>query len=283
LREKLEQFIDEVITQKPVDFESFLRMLTENNCEVKRGKHISLRLDGQKRFIRLRSLSEDYTEDTILERISEQRDAAPMRDCGRKTKEYQSVNLLIDIQNSIKAQNSPGYERWAKIFNLKQMAQTLLFLEENNITEMGILQESAQKSKDDFNDLQTRIQTADTRMKEITVLQKHIGAYIKTKDVYAEYKKSGYSKKFFAKHENQINACKAAKDHFNKLGLSKLPTIKALQTEYATLSAEKKKLYGNYHAKREYMQNVLKARQNVQTLLGYNEKNSEQISQRSER
>ena len=279
LRGKLERFIDEILAQKPVDFESFLRMLAENNCEIKYGKHISLRLDGQKRFIRLRSLSDEYSENAICERISGQRKTVNISDAPIP----QKVNLLIDIQNSIKAQNSPGYERWAKIFNLKQMAQTLIFLEENNITEMDTLQKSAQQSKDEFNDLQTRIHTIDTRMKDIAILQKHIGAYIKTKDVYAAYKKSGYSKKFLSKHENQINACKSAKDYFDELRLTKLPTIKTLQAEYATLSAEKKKLYGNYHAKREYMQNVLKARQNVQMLLGYDDRESERTNQRFER
>ena len=98
-------------------------------------------------------------------------------------------------------------------------------------------------NKDDFNEMQSGIHAADARLREISTLQKHIGAYGKTKNIYAEYKKQKYSKNFFAENEAAINSCKAAKAYFNELKLDKLPTIKMLQTDYASIAAEKKKLY----------------------------------------
>ena len=136
-----------------------------------------------------RSLFDGYTEDAIREIISGKRKAPPkieaaadqaVHSSSTYVRPEQKFSLLIDVQNSIKAQNSPGYERWAKLFSLKQAAKTLLFLQDNNLDEWGKLSEAAQKVKDDFNNIQTSIQTADTKMKEIAVLQKHIGAYVKT-------------------------------------------------------------------------------------------------------
>jgi hypothetical protein len=117
--------------------------------------------------------------------------------------------------------------------------------------------------------LQTRIHAIDERLKEIPLLQKHIGAYVKTKDVYAEYKRRKFSKKFYAENEKAIEDCKAAKAFFDTQGLAKLPTANSLKQEYASLTAEKKKLYGGYSAARNHMQEILMAQQNVQQLLNY--------------
>lgn len=288
-REQLEAAIDTVLAQKPADFEAFIELLMEAEVEVKRrGKTISLRMKTQdsqgkkqKGFIRFSSLSANYTVEAIRERIEGKRTAPPKR--SKSPIQPPKVNLLIDVQNSIKAQNSPGYAQWAKIFNLKTAASTLIFLQENGITELDVLQEKAQKAKDDFNAIAVQIQTADTRMNEITVLQKHIGAYSKTREVYAAYRKAGYSKKYLADHEPEIAAHKAAKKHFDALGLKKLPTIKTLQTEYASLAAEKKKLYHGYRQARDYMQKILTARQNTEQLLNYKDSSHETNSERTER
>jgi hypothetical protein len=279
-RMKLELLIDKVLDAKPATFDEFIKMLEAENCEYKRDRR-SLRLQGKKGFFRLKSLSDDYTEEAIRERISGKRIVVPRQKLIFNVPK--KFSLLIDVQNSIKAQNSPGYERWAKIFNLKQAAQTLIFLQENDLTELEKLYEQAQNAKDAFNGLQSRIHAADSRMKEISVLQKHIGAYSKTKDIYAEYKKRKYSKKFYEEHESEIERCKAAKAHFDELKLQKLPTMKSLQQEYAALSAEKKKGYSEYNQAKKFMQEILMARQNVQQLLNYRDEEIGTDTNRSER
>ena len=94
-----------------------------------------------------------------------------------------------------------------------------MFLQDNDITEFDILHDKAQKAKDDFNNISVGINTADSRMKEISALQKHIGTYSKTKDIFVAYRKTKYSKKYFAEHEQAITSHKAAKKYFNELGL----------------------------------------------------------------
>ena len=278
-REKLEALIDGVLEKMPADFMSFIQLMDAAKCEVKNGKYISLRMEGQKRFIRLRSLGEDYTEDAIRERIAGKRAAPPKRKSAIST-QPQKVNLLIDLQNSIKAQNSPGYANWAKVFNLKQAAQTLIFLQENGLDDIEKLRHKAQQAKDDFNAINTRIQAIDKRLGGINTLQKHIGTYSKTRDIYAAYRKAGYSKKYLAGHEDDIAAHKAAKKYFDSLGLEKLPTISTLKTEYAALSAEKKKLYSGYHQARKFMQDILMAKQNTESLLSYQEAAKEKENER---
>lgn len=98
-------------------------------------------------------------------------------------------------------------------------------------------------------------------------MQKHISNYSKTRDVYVKYREAGYSKKFRAEHEGDIILHQAAKEAFEQLGLKKLPTIKTLQTEYATLSSEKKKLYADYKTAKEKMVSYANAKANADQLL----------------
>ena len=101
-----------------------------------------------------------------------------------------------------------------------------------------------------------------------STLQKHIGAYNKTRDIYAGYRKAKDKRKFYTKHEAAIETCETAKAYFNRINLKKLPTIQALKQEYAGLTAERKTLYKDYHVKRKFMQEVLTARQNTEIMLG---------------
>jgi len=278
-RELLEQIIEKILQQNPASFDDFIKLLEAENCEFKPSRH-SVRLPGKKGFLRLGGLSEDYTEDAIRDRIAGKRhapkkknqvaDSSSLTPIAQKKPE-RKFNLLIDVQNSIKAQNSPGYEKWSKLFNLKQAAKTLIFLQDNDLDDIEKLAGAAQKAKDDFNGLQTRIHAIDERLKEIPQFQKHIGTYVKTKDVYAEYKRRKFSKKFYEENAKMIDDCKTAKAFFDAQGLEKLPTINSLKQEFAALTAEKKKLYTGYSTSRNYMQKILMAKQNVQQLLNYHD------------
>jgi hypothetical protein len=169
-----------------------------------------------------------------------------------------------------------GYERWAKIFNLKQMAQTLIFLQENGITEYAVLEKKASEATAAFNNISIKIKQAETRMKEISELQKHISNYSRTREVYVQYRQAGYSKKFRSEHETEIILHQSAKKTFDALGLKKLPAINTLRQEYAVLLTEKKKLYQGYRQSRETMKNLLTAKENTDRLLRYSPSAPEQ-------
>ncbi|MBP2633588.1 MAG: relaxase [Firmicutes bacterium] len=156
----------------------------------------------------------------------------------------------------------------AKIFNLKQMAQTINYLTENNLLDYADLERKAQAATDNFNQLSAQIKTTEKRMGEITVLKTHIINYAKTRDVYTEYRKAGYSKKFYDEHTADLLLHKAAKAAFDELQMKKLPTVKALQAEYTELLSEKKKDYIGYSNAKKEMREILDAKANVDKLLG---------------
>lgn len=257
--------IDEAIDTKPKDFEQFLFFMADAGYEVKRGKHIAFRSKGQQRFIRMRSLGVGYTEYEIREAV--------IGNAERKTKELpkkQKLNLLIDIQDKI-INKGKGYERWATNFNLKSMSKTLLFLRDNNVESMEELRSRTNKATEKFNALSTDIKEKEVRMAELLALKKHIFNYHDTREIYIQYRKSGYSKSFFEKHREQITLHKAAKNAFDESGLEKLPTTK----EYYELMNEKKQMYSQYHSLKNEMQELMKAQKNVEKFLADEVKNEE--------
>ena len=177
------------------------------------------------------------------------------------------VNLLVDIQAKLQAGKGAGYARWAKVFNLKQMAQTLNYLSEHGLLDYADLETKTAEATARYNALSDQIKAAEKRMAEIAVLRTHIVNYAKTRDTYVAYRKAGYSKKFRQEHEEEILLHQAAKEAFNELNVKKLPTIKELQTEYAQLLADKKKAYGEYRQARATMRELLTVKNNVDRVL----------------
>lgn len=179
-------------------------------------------------------------------------------------------NLLIDIQEKIQQGYGVGFENWARVQNLKDMSKTLLFLQENNLVSYDALEQRTDESVKIFNGISTQIKESDARLKEISELQKKIASYGRTRDVYSQYKKSGWSKKFFTQHESDIIIHRSTKKYFDELGYGgdkKLPSMQSLKQEYAVLSSAKNKLYSQYKSAREDMIKLKMAKQNADTIL----------------
>ena len=216
-----------------------LRFLEEEEYQIKRGKNPAIKGKDQKRFIRFKSLGEGYRPDDLEKIISGEMERDPeIRKQNEKPEK--KVDMLIDIQAKLAQGKGAGYERWAKVCNVKQVAKALLFLEEHDIRDLDSLNQRAKETADHFNELSTTIKSAEKRMAEISVLKTHILNYAKTKDVYVAYRKAGYSKAFFEAHREEITLHKAAKQAFSELGVEKLPTVKQLNEEYVELLARKK-------------------------------------------
>jgi hypothetical protein len=252
------------------DFESFLSTMKTAGAEVKRGKHLAFKVTGQERFIRCKSLGADYTEDAIRERISGKRVVTPKRKTYSPPQASTRPNLLIDIQEKLQQAHSPGFEHWARLYNLKESARTLIFLQERGLADYDLLVEKTETASKNFNEKSDRQKEIDVRLKEISELQKHIGVYGKTREVYKQYRSLPTAKKredFFEEHRADITLHLAAKKYFDSLGLKKLPPMDALRKEYAVLSSEQKKLSSGYRAEREEMIALLMAKQNVDRVL----------------
>ncbi len=249
--------IDIVLEKKPKDIEEFLLLMHQAGYEYKQGKYIAFRGKNQKRFIRMRSLGEGYTEDEIRQVIGNKK--------SNKTKS-KKLNLLIDIQSKI-IEKGDAYERWVSNFNLKQISKTLLFLREHKIETIEDLKENTAQAVNSFNKFSDDLKIKEKRIIEIQMLKKHIFNYADTRDIYIAYRKSGYSKKFLEQHREQILIHKAAKKAFNELGCKKIPRIKELNKEYSQLLKEKKELASDYYKARSLMQEYQKAQRNVEEFL----------------
>ena len=183
-RAKLKTEIDKIIPQVK-DFEDFLRLMELQGYEIKRGQYISVRAKGQERFIRLKAqtLGERYSVEGITKRIEKSRKRKPIIRDNR-------ISLIIDIQNCIKAQESKGYEHWAKINNLKQASKTLNYLTEHNINSYSELESRIDETCKQFDDTADKFKSVERNLNDINILRKHISTYKALRPVYDKYVKS---------------------------------------------------------------------------------------------
>jgi len=266
-RELLCAAIDGALAKKPADFESFLKLMTDAGYTVKRGAHITFCAAGQKQGIRLRSLGEGYSEVALRAVIAGEAEHTPRKKYTPTVKKENS--LLIDIEAKIRAGKGVGYQHWAKKFNLKQMAQTLSYLQEHGLLDYQELAQKATSAKARSNELSAGIRVAEKRLAEIAALKKHIINYSNTREIYVAYRKAGYSQKFFSEHESEVLLHKAAKKAFDELGVKKLPTVRNLDQEYAALLSKKKAAYAEYRVAHEEMKNLMIHKANVDNILCY--------------
>ena len=269
-RDRICQLIDEILAKNPATFADLLDELRKAGYEIMGNPaNPSLRGGEQKRFVRMDTLGPGYSVAELMAVIAGDRQHTPKKQRVKVSEKPQRTNqLLIDIQEKLAQGKGPGYEHWAKKFNLKQMAQTVAYLQEHELMDYASLSEKAAAASSRFHQLNTDIKDAETRMAEIAVMRHHILNYVKTRDTYAAYREAGYSKKFLAAHEGEILLHKAAKKYFDEQGMTKLPTIKRLQGEYAELLAKKKSAYADYRKAREEMQELVTAKANIDRILG---------------
>lgn len=273
-RDELCAAIDQALRQKPKDFDILVQLLAEMGYEFKDGKQKAFRGKNQKRFIRLRSLGEGYSEDELRAVISG-KSLHKAKNTSRQVHAQRQFNMLIDIEAKLAEGKSGGYERWAKKFNRKEAAKTVCLLKEKGIGDYGELKALTERLSSRFSELSDSIKASEKRMAEIQVLRTHIINYSKTRNVYIEYRKAGYSKKFFEEHREEIQLHKAAKEAFNQLGATKVPKVKDLNEEFHQLLTEKKKHYAEYRQVKKDLQEYLIAKQTVENILGIDRKKEE--------
>ena len=271
--------IDNILAEKPKDYEDFLQKLEQQGYEVKRGKYTSVKGTRQKRFIRFRTLGAGYSEEELKVVISGEVEHHPRQKQNRIIPE-QKFQMLVDIRAKLAEGKSMGYARWAKRYNLKEMSKTLIFLQEHKIGSIKEMQERVDAATARYHELGDSIKAAEARMAEIAVLRTHIVNYARTRPVYDAYRKSGYSKKFLEEHREQITLHKAAKAAFDESNLRTLPKVKELDAEYSNLLTEKKARYPDYRKAKEEMQELLRAKRNVELFFAEEKSSAEKTKSR---
>lgn len=262
-KSKLKIAVDALIPQVS-SFEELLQRLEAAGYEIKRGKYISCRAQGQERFTRLKTLGADYTEEAITERINGKRTRA-----AKAPKiEQRGVSLIIDIENSIKAQQSRGYEQWAKIHNLKQAAKTVNFLTEHKIEQYTDLVARIDEITAASEQAADALKNVERRLADMAVLIKNITTYQKTKPVYEAYKMAKNKEQFCSAHESDLILYEAATKALRAANVGgKHPSVAALQAEYAKLTEQKEALYADYGKLKKQVKEYDTMKRNIDSFL----------------
>lgn len=274
-RDELCEAIDLVLKEKPKTFEKFVQLLSDKGFVFKAGKQPAFRGQNQKRFIRLRSLGEGYSEEELRAVIAG-KSLYQTRGTSTNAPEQKQFHLLIDIQSKMAEGKTAGYEKWAKKYNRKEAARTVCLLKEKGLNNYEDLAALTDKLSSRFSELTVSIKNAEKRMVEIKALQTHINNYYKTRQTYVDYRKSGYSKKFLEEHREEITLHKAAKQAFDQLEGKKLPSRQSLHEEFNQLMIQKKQEYAEYRQVKKEMQDYLTARQTVETILNIDRKKKQE-------
>ena len=237
-KQKLKQTIDRlVITAK--DYDDFLRLMQEAGYEIKTGKYISFRAEGQERFTRSKTIGENYTEERIKERIAGR---TPRRSQRQTTPK--GIFLIGDIQERIRLIDSKGYEHKAKLTILKEAARTLNYLTENNLLQYADLEKKVEDIHSSYDRTGKELKGVEARLREVQPLIKNISNYQRLKPVYDAFQKAKDKPSFKAKHEAELVIFEAARSTLLAMqGDEKLPSLKTLQAEQQRLLEEQQRLY----------------------------------------
>ena len=261
-KQKLKQTIDRlVITAK--DYDDFLRLMQEAGYEIKTGKYISFRAEGQERFTRSKTIGENYTEERIKERIAGR---TPRR--SRKQTTPNGISLIGDIQERIRLIDSKGYEHKAKLTILKEAARTLNYLTENNLLQYADLEKKVEDVHSSYDRIGKELKGVEARLREVQPLIKNISNYQRLKPVYDAFQKTKDKPGFKAKHEAELVIFEAARSTLLAMqGDEKLPSLKTLQAEQQRLLEEQQRLYDERAKLKKEVKQIETIKSHVDTFL----------------
>ena len=261
-KQKLKQTIDRlVITAK--DYDDFLRLMQEAGYEIKTGKYISFRAEGQERFTRSKTIGENYTEERIKERIAGR---TPRR--NRRQTVPKGISLIGDIQERIRLIDSKGYEHKAKLTILKEAARTLSYLTENNLLQYADLEKKVEDVHSSYDRTGKELKGVEARLREVQPLIKNISNYQRLKPVYDAFQKAKDKPGFKAKHEAELVIFEAARSTLLAMqGDEKLPSLKTLQAQQQRLLDEQQRLYDERAKLKKEVKQIETIKSNVDTFL----------------
>ena len=261
-KQKLKQTIDRLVIIAK-DYDDFLRLMQEAGYEIKTGKYISFRAEGQERFTRSKTIGENYAEERIKERIAGR---TPRR--NRRQTVPKGISLIGDIQERIRLIDSKGYEYKAKLTILKEAARTLNYLTENNLLQYADLEKKVEDVHGSYDRTGKELKSVEARLREVQPLIKNISNYQRLKPVYDAFQKTKDKPGFKAKHEAELVIFEAARSTLLAMqGDEKLPSLKTLQAEQQRLLEEQQRLYDERAKLKKEVKQIETIRSNVDAFL----------------
>lgn len=270
-KEQLRSIIDAILTERPADLPSFLAALEASGVQVihGRGGVLSFQLPGFERPARWRgsTLGDGYGPEAV-QAVLEGRAPARSGGGGDARPRCKRFDLVIDIQQRMAQGKGPGYERWAKVYNIKQMAAALQFLQENGLTDYDELAAKTDAAVDRAHALAGELRAVERELGRTSELMGAVVQYAKTRPVFDGYKAAQYNKKYLAQHEAELADYRAAKAAMNELlDGEKLPKMDALKKKRRELAEQKKALTAQYRTAQKEMRELVTAKGNIDHLI----------------
>ncbi len=248
------------VLYRAASFEEFSdRLMQQYGIAVKESRgQLSYLPSGRTKFIRAKHLGDKFDKAAVLATLQANAERKP-----KGQSKQDAIRKLIDIQAKLKQGKGIGYERWAKKHNLKAMAQTLILLEEKGLTDEDALDQRIAELDTKFHDSLAVVKDLEGRMKVNKELRYQVAAYASTKSVAQQLKAAKRPAAFEEQHRAELTAHRAAAAYFKANDITKLPSPKKLEAEYAQLASEKAKFYEQYKEAKEELLKLKTAKQNV--------------------
>ena len=248
------------VLYRATSFEDFsARLLQQYGIAVKESRGcLSYLPAGRAKFIRAKHLGDKFDKAAVLATLQANVERIPKAQFKQDT-----IGKLIDIQSRMTEGKGIGYERWAKKYNLKAMAQTLILLQENGLLNEDALDQRIAELDTKFHESLTVVKDLEGRMKANKELRYHVAAYTSTKNIAQQLKAAKQPTAFEEQHRAKLTAYRAATAYFKANNITKLPSPKKLEAEYAQLASEKAKFYEQYKEAKEELLKLKTAKQNV--------------------
>ena len=248
------------VLYRATSFEDFSdKLMQQYGIAVKESRgQLSYLPSGRTRFIRAHSIGDKFEKGLVLAALQENAER-------KRTIQFKSdrIGKLVDIQAKLKQGKGIGYERWAKKYNLKAMAQTLILLQEHGLLNEDALDQRITELDTKFHESLTVVKDLEGRMKANKELRYHVAAYTSTKNIAQQLKAAKQPTAFEEQHRAELTAYRAATAYFKANNITKLPSPKKLEAEYAQLASEKAKFYEQYKEAKEELLKLKTAKQNV--------------------
>ena len=263
-KETLRKQISDVL-DNAASFEDFSdRLLQQYGITVKKSRgRLSYLPAGRKKFIRAHSLGDKFEKELVLATLKENAKSQPIILHSNLEEKPDRIKKLVDIQAKLKQGKGIGYERWAKKHNLKAMSQTLLLLQEKGLLNEDALNQRIVELETKYHDALAVVKDLEGRMKANKERRYHVAAYASTKSVAQQSKTAKRPAAFEEQHRAELTAYRAAAAYFKANSITKLPSPKKLEAEYAQLASEKAKFYEQYKEAKEELLKLKTAKQNV--------------------
>lgn len=265
-RERICAAIDDALAQKPTSFDALLEMLKQAGYTVKDGKIPSLLGGEQKNYIRMDTLGENYTPEVLRAVIKGQRTHIPKKRKGTMSQD-QKIQLAVDFESAVHSGKGPGFEKWAKLFNMKEGSKAVVYLQEHGLTTYADLEALNEELTRTSNTLRKEVRLLDDAIQENAITRKQITNYAQTRKVYDGYIRAGYSKKYRVEHEKDILIHQAAKKYFDDKGMENIPKMQELKEENLALVKKRASVNSQYRKAKADKEELQIVKANIDILL----------------